>query len=69
MEEELNYLNDKVEGLILEMTILEQRQARSTSKESLKYYMDKINKNESEKQILENILSVLTISELNKQTK
>jgi hypothetical protein len=67
MEQELNYLSEKIEDIEMELIRCKQNKACLCSQQAKDYYTDKINETTIEKQLLESILSALTNSELNKK--
>ena len=66
MEQELNYLSERIESADLELIRLKQNKACLESIKAKEHYAGKIKEKEKEINLLNNILSALTINELNK---
>jgi len=67
MEEELNYLSEKLEYIEIEIDICKASlNCHVNSQQANSYYKEKAASLEKEKQLLNNILSALTINEFNK---
>jgi len=64
MEKELNYLNFKIEILEGKIYNLESNKKNYTTTTEINFYVSQKTDMEQEKEVLENILNVLTINEL-----
>ncbi len=67
MEEELNYLSEKIEVVEIEIDKAKSElNCHVNSQQANNYYQKKVTSLEKEKQLLNNILAALSINELNK---
>ncbi len=67
MEDEFNYLSEKIEVVEIEMDIAKASlNCHVNSQQANSYYQKKVTSLEKEKQLLNNILAALSINKLNK---